>query len=158
MWSHICLLIIYEVNDSVLTARQCHCRRLHQMSSWMRGTILSSSLKGLMIVTDDRCPSSKQKRPKFLTLTLYVVILSQCPYMQVISKFVVDVTFTVILNPLFAIRPETENRLFKVPSMNGCELKGGLLCPDKNFFSSWLPRLNQIKVVGEWISWPPISV
>jgi len=81
----------------------------------MSGTILLSSLKDLMLVTDDKCPSSKRKRPKFLTLTLYVVTSCQCPYMKVIRKFVVAVTFTVILNPLFAIRPETENRLLKVP-------------------------------------------
>jgi hypothetical protein len=44
--------------------------------------------------------------------------------MKVIRKFVVAVTFTVILNPLFAIRPETENRILKVSIINvGCELK-----------------------------------
>jgi len=157
MWSHICLLIIYEVNDSVLTARHCHCRSLHQMSSWMSGTILSSSLKDLMLVTDDKCPSSKRKRPKFLTLTRYVVTSCQCPYMKVIRKFVAAVTFTVILKPLFAIRPENENRLLKVPIINaGSELKELLLRPDKNIF--WLPRLNQNKVVGQWRFWPPSSV
>jgi len=55
--------------------------------------------------------------------------------MKVIRKFVVAVTFTAILNPLFAIRPETENRLLKVPIINaGCELKELLLRSDKNFF------------------------
>jgi len=101
----------------------------------MSGTILSSSLKDLMLVTDDKCPSSKRKRPKFLTLTRYVVTSCQCPYMKVIRKFVAAVTFTVILNPLFAIRPENENRLLKVPIINaGCELKELLLRPDKNIF------------------------
>jgi hypothetical protein len=72
--------------------------------------------------------------------------------MKVIRKFVVAVTFTVILSPLFAIRPETENRLLKVPIINaGCELRGLLSGSDKNFFfgGGGLPRLNQIKVVGE---------
>jgi len=101
----------------------------------MSGTIPSSSLKDLMLVTDDKRPSSKRKRPKFLTLTLYVVTSCQCPYMKVIRKFVVAVTFTVILNPLFAIRPETENRLLKVPIINaGCELEELLLRPNKIFF------------------------
>jgi len=55
--------------------------------------------------------------------------------MKVIRKFVAAVTFTVILNPLFAIRPENENRLLKVPIINaGCELKELLLRPDKNIF------------------------
>jgi len=67
-----------------------------------------------MLVTDDKCPSIKRKRPKFLTVTLYVVTSCQCPYMKVIRKFVVAVTFTVVLNPLFPIRPETETRLLKV--------------------------------------------
>jgi len=50
--------------------------------------------------------------------------------MKVIRKFVVAVTFTVILNPLFAIRPETENLLLNVPVINaGCELKELLLRP-----------------------------
>jgi hypothetical protein len=53
----------------------------------------------------------------------------------VIKIFVVAVIFTVILNPLFAIRPETENHLFKVRLLiTGCELKELLLGPDKNIW------------------------
>jgi hypothetical protein len=68
-----------------------------------------------MLMTDDKYPSNKQKSPKFLTLMLYVVTPCQCSFIKVIKKFVVAVVFTVTLNPLFTIRPETENRLFKVP-------------------------------------------
>jgi hypothetical protein len=90
-----------------------------------------------MLLTDDKCPSIKRKRPKFLTLTLYVVISCQCPYMKVIRKFVVAVTFTVILNPLFAIRPETENRLLNIPIINAdCELKELILRPGGSFLAA----------------------
>jgi hypothetical protein len=65
-----------------------------------------------MLKTDDKYPTNKQKRPKFLSLTVYVVTPCQCP------NIVVAVIFTVVLNPLFAIRPETENHPFKVPIVN----------------------------------------